>query len=119
MERYAEEPLPGWPGHPGARIFCSKLQAELLAIDGVYQTADDMPAKAAGQAGAGLAGRRTDENLSAGLRGTQMGKVLVVTSGKGGVGKTTSTAALGAALARGGENVVVIDFDVGCETWTW
>jgi septum site-determining protein MinD len=42
-----------------------------------------------------------------------MGKVLVVTSGKGGVGKTTSTAALGAALARGGENVVVIDFDVG------
>src|SRR5438309_1645818 len=42
-----------------------------------------------------------------------MAKVLVVTSGKGGVGKTTSTAALGAALARGGENVVVIDFDVG------
>jgi septum site-determining protein MinD len=42
-----------------------------------------------------------------------MGQVLVVTSGKGGVGKTTSTAALGAALARGGEKVVVIDFDVG------
>src|SRR6202789_3115073 len=42
-----------------------------------------------------------------------MSKVLVVTSGKGGVGKTTSTAALGAALARGGENVVVVDFDVG------
>ena len=42
-----------------------------------------------------------------------MGKVLVVTSGKGGVGKTTSTAALGAALARSGENVVVVDFDVG------
>jgi septum formation inhibitor-activating ATPase MinD len=29
-----------------------------------------------------------------------MAKVLVVTSGKGGVGKTTSTAALGAALAK-------------------
>src|SRR5579871_4822798 len=42
-----------------------------------------------------------------------MGKVLVVTSGKGGVGKTTSTAALGAALARTGQNVVVVDFDVG------
>src|SRR6202795_678835 len=42
-----------------------------------------------------------------------MGKVLVETSGKGGVGKTTSTAALGAALARTGENVVVVDFDVG------
>src|ERR1700726_2234318 len=42
-----------------------------------------------------------------------MGKVIVVTSGKGGVGKTTSTAALGAALARTGKNVVVVDFDVG------
>ena len=42
-----------------------------------------------------------------------MGKVLVVTSGKGGVGKTTSTAALGAALAQTGQNVVVVDFDVG------
>lgn len=42
-----------------------------------------------------------------------MAKVLVVTSGKGGVGKTTSTAALGAALAQSGANVVVVDFDVG------
>ena len=42
-----------------------------------------------------------------------MAKVLVVTSGKGGVGKTTSTAALGAALAQAGQKVVVIDFDVG------
>src|SRR5437879_3154604 len=42
-----------------------------------------------------------------------MAKVLVVTSGKGGVGKTTSTAALGAALAQNGESVVVVDFDVG------
>jgi septum site-determining protein MinD len=42
-----------------------------------------------------------------------MGKVVVVTSGNGGVGKTTTTAALGAALAQGGQSVVVIDFDVG------
>jgi septum site-determining protein MinD len=42
-----------------------------------------------------------------------MAKVLVVTSGKGGVGKTTSTAALGAALAQTGQKVVVVDFDVG------
>ena len=42
-----------------------------------------------------------------------MAKVLVVTSGKGGVGKTTSTAALGAALAQPGKKVVVVDFDVG------
>src|SRR5215468_2433772 len=42
-----------------------------------------------------------------------MAEVLVVTSGKGGVGKTTSTAAIGAALAQSGQNVVVVDFDVG------
>ena len=42
-----------------------------------------------------------------------MAKVLVVTSGKGGVGKTTSTAALGAALAKSGQTVAVVDFDVG------
>ena len=47
------------------------------------------------------------------IGGDYMGKVIVVTSGKGGVGKTTSTAALGAALARSGQNVVVVDFDVG------
>jgi septum site-determining protein MinD len=42
-----------------------------------------------------------------------MSKVLVVTSGKGGVGKTTSTASIGAALAAAGQKVVVVDFDVG------
>jgi septum site-determining protein MinC len=41
--------IAGLSGHPGARIFCSKLQAELLAIDGVYQTADGMPAKVLGK----------------------------------------------------------------------
>jgi septum site-determining protein MinD len=42
-----------------------------------------------------------------------MSKVMVVTSGKGGVGKTTSSASLGAALAQRGQNVVLVDFDVG------
>src|SRR5712671_6651545 len=42
-----------------------------------------------------------------------MAKVLVVTSGKGGVGKTTTTAAIGAALAQSGQSVAVVDFDVG------
>lgn len=40
-------------------------------------------------------------------------KVIVVTSGKGGVGKTTTTANIGAALARQGDKTVVIDVDVG------
>ena len=42
-----------------------------------------------------------------------MAKVVVVTSGKGGVGKTTSTAALGTALAQSGQKVAVADFDIG------
>ena len=42
-----------------------------------------------------------------------MGKVIVVTSGKGGVGKTTTTAAIGTGLALRGHKTVVIDFDVG------
>jgi septum site-determining protein MinD len=42
-----------------------------------------------------------------------MTRVIVVTSGKGGVGKTTSTANLGMALAQIGRRVVVIDADFG------
>ena len=42
-----------------------------------------------------------------------MAKIIVVTSGKGGVGKTTSSAAISAALAMKGHKTVVIDFDVG------
>jgi septum site-determining protein MinD len=42
-----------------------------------------------------------------------MSKVIVVTSGKGGVGKTTSTASIGAALAQTGQRVCVVDFDIG------
>ena len=41
------------------------------------------------------------------------GKVVTVTSGKGGVGKTTATANLGVALASGGEKVVCVDADIG------
>jgi septum site-determining protein MinD len=40
-------------------------------------------------------------------------KVITITSGKGGVGKTTTTANLGVALARIGKKVVVIDADIG------
>ncbi len=42
-----------------------------------------------------------------------MGKIIVVTSGKGGVGKTTSSASLAMGLARRGMQVAVLDFDVG------
>ena len=42
-----------------------------------------------------------------------MGEVIVITSGKGGVGKTTTTANIGAGLSEIGKKVVVIDTDLG------
>ena len=42
-----------------------------------------------------------------------MARIIVVTSGKGGVGKTTSSAAISTGLAQRGHKTVVIDFDVG------
>lgn len=42
-----------------------------------------------------------------------MGKAIVITSGKGGVGKTTATANIGTALALRGKSVVVVDADIG------
>ena len=42
-----------------------------------------------------------------------MARIIVVTSGKGGVGKTTSSAAIATGLAQKGKKTVVIDFDIG------
>ena len=42
-----------------------------------------------------------------------MGSVIVVTSGKGGTGKTTLTGGIGAALSRLGKRVLCLDADVG------
>lgn len=42
-----------------------------------------------------------------------MARIIVVTSGKGGVGKTTTSAAIAMGLAKRGHKTVVIDFDVG------
>ena len=42
-----------------------------------------------------------------------MAKIVVVTSGKGGVGKTTTSASFASGLALRGHKTAVIDFDVG------
>ena len=41
------------------------------------------------------------------------GRTIVITSGKGGVGKTTATANIGTGLAMRGHRVVVVDTDIG------
>ena len=53
------------------------------------------------------------EHALRGKDGQTNGKTLVVTSGKGGVGKTTVTVNVGAALAKEGMNVLLIDADLG------
>lgn len=52
-----------------------------------------------------------------------MGEVIVITSGKGGVGKTTTTANIGIGLSSAGKKVLVIDTDLGLrnldvDSWT-
>ena len=48
-----------------------------------------------------------------GAAGKKLGEIIVVTSGKGGVGKTTTTASIGAALALKGHRTLVVDADIG------
>jgi septum site-determining protein MinD len=53
------------------------------------------------------------ESPAAGAVPRKRGRAIVITSGKGGVGKTTTTANTGAALAATGASVVLVDADVG------
>src|SRR5690606_6258810 len=52
-------------------------------------------------------------NIKRSVRKVILAKILVITSGKGGVGKTTTSAAIGTGLALRGYKTVIIDFDVG------
>ena len=105
-------------------IFCDQLEAELLSIAGVHLVAEEIdPKHQRRRARVELEDERlvirTPALSPAGLgscSGTEEGnlaRVIVVTSGKGGVGKTTSAAAIATGLALLGKKTVVIDFDVG------
>src|SRR5690554_7725220 len=52
-------------------------------------------------------------NIKRSVRKVILAKILVITSGKGGVGKTTTSAAIGTGLALRGHRTVIVDFDVG------
>ncbi|MEO9171368.1 MAG: septum site-determining protein MinD [Candidatus Baltobacteraceae bacterium] len=54
-----------------------------------------------------------DREGAAGAVRIELGRAIVITSGKGGVGKTTTTANLGTALAQRGARVALVDADVG------
>lgn len=54
-----------------------------------------------------------DNEPKAEAPGVKLGRAIVITSGKGGVGKTTTTANLGTALAKRGATVALVDADVG------
>ena len=53
------------------------------------------------------------EEVQSSAPAARLGRAIVLTSGKGGVGKTTTTANLGTALANRGARVVLVDADVG------
>eukprot|EP00644_Phytophthora_capsici_P012415 jgi/Phyca11/536023/estExt2_fgenesh1_pg.C_PHYCAscaffold_460048 len=60
-----------------------------------------------------VAARRTALARSVSTASKQPGRVVVITSGKGGVGKTTVTASVGYGLAQRGFRTCLIDFDIG------
>ena len=57
--------------------------------------------------------REDDHDPQSDAAPAKLGRAIVITSGKGGVGKTTTTANLGTALARRGATVGLVDADVG------
>jgi len=72
--------------------------------------AEELQSKSQGEAQAQAA---TPPQVQAQTQPSTLGQVVTFTSGKGGVGKTTTTANVGAALAMRGKSVVLLDADIG------
>jgi septum site-determining protein MinD len=72
----------------------------------------ESPTASASTLGSAAAVARVDLEPLA-QRAAARGRAIVITSGKGGVGKTTTTANVGAALAAAGKRVVLVDADIG------
>jgi septum site-determining protein MinD len=115
----------GARGNTEARIFSTCLEPQLVSIAGIYRTTEtELPAERAWQAGPGAARWREAHHRAARpdslfhsyqphRESAHMAKIVVVTSGKGGVGKTTTSASFASGLALRGHKTAVIDFDVG------
>ena len=107
----------GAQGEQTARVFALDLDATQLRIATFIAADSGDEAHAAPRSGAGS--RRPHRRRS--VRSTRRigsnwfmsGRRIVVTSGKGGVGKTTTTANLGATLAKRGKRVILVDADIG------
>jgi len=119
--------MAGARGNGDARIFALAMAPELISIAGIYRTSEvplpadlmNKPAQVRLQADAdGEPPRhRCAVHLkpveTSASRMSRMSKIVVVTSGKGGVGKTTTSASFATGLALRGHKTAVIDFDVG------
>ncbi len=113
--------IAGARGNTDARIVTLCLEPELVSIAGVYRTSDvPLPAELLGQPtqlrlDGGTEGRLVMQPLEFASSSARnpMARIIVVTSGKGGVGKTTTSASFASGLALAGHKTAVIDFDVG------
>src|SRR5690606_2421626 len=119
-------PRPGRrPGQREGQDFLPRLPRRAGGGGRAVQSAGRYPPRAPRQGRPGLAGRRRTADRGARMSGasrthqnnntesTTLAEIIVVTSGKGGVGKTTTSASIASGLARRGKKTAVIDFDVG------